>query len=56
MTKEIIGEFGKHYANGYEYAMNRNRYDQPLDENGCRTFNCSPAWTSWFDRQSRLKI
>lgn len=28
---EIIGDYGKKYKNGTEYALDRNRYNKPVD-------------------------
>ena len=45
---EIIGDYGKKYKNGTEYALDRNRYDKPIDPvTKTGTINNSPCWNDW---------
>lgn len=45
---EIIGDYGKKYKNGTEYALDRNRYDKPIDPVTKKgTINTSPCWNDW---------
>ena len=49
---EIIGDYGKHYADGLEYALDRSRYDKPKGYDGDGTpgtINISPSWNNWFE-------
>lgn len=45
---EIIGDYGKKYKNGTEYALDRNRYNKPVDPVTKKgTINTSPCWNDW---------
>lgn len=45
---EIIGDYGKKYANGFEYAMDDKRYNKPIDPVTHKgTINTSPCWGAW---------
>lgn len=45
---EIIGDFGKKYSNALEYALDRKRYDKPIDlVTHTGTINTSPCWNDW---------
>lgn len=45
---EIIGDYGKKYKNGTEYALDRHRYDQPIDPVTKKgTINISLCWEAW---------
>ena len=47
---EIIGDYGKKYVNGTEYALDRKRYDKPVDPvTKMGTINCSPCWNDWLN-------
>lgn len=53
---EIIGDYGKKYANGYEYAMDRKRYDKPIDPVTHKgTINISPCWNDWISLVEKNK-
>ena len=43
---EIIGDYGKHYANGFEYAKDTHRFDKPMVD-GKGTIDIRPSWAAW---------
>lgn len=48
---EIIGDYGKKYSDGLEYAKDTKRYDKPVGYDGGNsgTINCSPSWNAWLE-------
>lgn len=42
------GDNGKTYDNGFDYAMDRTRYNKPIDPiTHTGTINTSPCWNDW---------
>lgn len=48
MANNYVGKNGKTYNNGFEYAMDRTRYNVPIDPvTHTGSINTSPCWTDW---------